>query len=270
MKKLSLLFAFVGLLLIQGCVADEGGFQDPEMPPEPVGEFHQSRIDAEAIETPALPRLRDSLEPLWFPRWHPEGTLLVDAADNLWMAGELGTRLEVSGDDSLGNIGLDEHDAISMSPEEERCLIPLWGEYWESGNYAWQPIYGPDEENRGPFILDWEHHIRRPVAHEVLESWGYYWRWMDYFDGGEDEWLTLVYQDEPIPFRDGSLARTELGTYYLLHGRAYLFRPAELALEVGYREEDMQRMSEVRLRELARVTTSLTRETFDTCPASSP
>ncbi|MCC6563352.1 hypothetical protein IT087_00490, partial [Candidatus Uhrbacteria bacterium] len=264
MRKLYLVFAFVVAWPLPGCVAGEGDLRDPEMmAPEPVGEFHLPRIEAEAFD---IPRVRETLDPVWQPSWHPQGTLLVDAAGDLWMVGEHETRLPVSGDDTLGYVSLDEHDAIPMSPDEERCLVPDESRYWGPGNYAWWPVYGLYEEDRGPFILDGERFVRRPVSHEVLESWGYYWRWMDYFDGGEDEWLSYTFEDDPVPFRDGSLARTELGTYYLLHGRAYLFRPAELALEAGYREEDMQMMNETRLRELAIVTTSFTRETFETCP----
>lgn len=268
-------FAFFCLVSLVGCMAGEGGFANPE--PFPIADhppivrelpeldFELRCRGCELLEPPVFDR-----ESEWRPRSHPFGTLLVDHRDELWMVGADGGRLPVSGDDSLGNVGLDEHDAIPMSLEEERCLTPDESRYWGSGNEAWWPVYGPYEEDPGPFILDWARYERRPVSREVLESWGYYWRWMDYFDGGEDEWSSFAFLDEPVPFRDGSLARTELGTYYLVHGRAYLFRPAELALEVGYREEDMQMMSEHRLRQLAVVTTSLRREHFDLCPADEP
>jgi hypothetical protein len=267
MRKLFAVFAFSVTWLMPCCVAGEGDVRDPEMMPEPVREHELPHIDRAAYE---VPRLDVPFDPPWFPSWHPQGTLLEDAAGDLWMVGEHDTRLMVSGDDTLGYVSLDEHDAIAMSPLEERCLAPNLEQYWGPGNYDWWPVYGPYEEDPGPFILDGLRHVRRPVAHEALESWGYYWRWMDYFDGGEDEWMSYAFDPEPVPFRDGSLARTELGIYYLLHGRAYLFRPAELAFEVGYREEDMQMMHEARLRELAIVTTSFTRETFETCPSEGP
>lgn len=201
-----------------------------------------------------------------WPRSHPIGTLLVDNERELWMVAEGGIRLSVSGDDTLGEIGMDEHDAIPMTAEEERCLFPS-SDYWGPGNFAWQPVYGPHEDDPGPFILDWDRRIRRSVSFEALESWGYYWRWMDYFDGGEDEWQSFTYEGEPVGLRDGTLVHTEYGFYYVVHGRSFFFHPASVAAEAGYHLEDSLSMSDRRLRELAPASTAFTRETFDRCPA---
>lgn len=228
----------------------------------------QNLFEAPRFETPRI----DTIEApgpglLWQPRWHPEGTLLADHDRELWMVTGHGTRNIVSGDDTLGNISLDEHDAIAMSLEEEACLTPNDVDYWGPGNNNWQPIYGPDEDDRGPFVLDWGNLIRYRTTPEALESWGYYYRWTDYYDGGMDDWESFTDAETLVTLRDGTVVRTELGVYYILHERAYLFRPASLAIRVGYREEQMQEMYEARMRDLVRVTTSFTRDLFDACPA---
>jgi hypothetical protein len=201
-----------------------------------------------------------------WPRSHPVGTLLVDHDDALWMVIEQGIRAPVSGDDTLGNISLDEGDATPMTLEEERCLRPA-DDYWGPGNWDWWPVYGPDEADPGPFILNGVTRTRRPVSNEALESWGYYWRWMDYFDGGEDEWLSYAFDPEPIPLRDGTLVHTEHGFYYVVHGRSFYFRPSELVAQAGYHPESAIWMRDTRLRELAPVSTALDYETFNLCPA---
>lgn len=204
--------------------------------------------------------------PIW-PSTHPQGTLLVDADGQLWMMTGDGLRAPVSGDDTLGLIGMDESDAVRMTEAEESCTTET-NDYWGPGNNHWWPVYGPLEGDSGPFVLDWMNLERRPISLEVLESWGYYTRWLDWFDGGMDEWDAYTFNPEPLALRDGTLVQTEIGLYYIVHARAFLFHPTGLAHEAGYRTEEAMLMSESRLRELAPPAFALTRESFGRCPSS--
>lgn len=256
-------FLFIGCVLDPSSVAlaetDAGIVADAElMTPRPDASC------AEAADAPGSEPDSPPLVPAW-PRSHPVGTLLIDQDDALWMVVEYGVRAPVSGDDTLGYISLDEGDATAMTREEERCLATI-DDYWGPGNFDWWPVYGPDEADPGPFILNGVTHTRRPVSNEALESWGYYWRWMDYFDGGEDEWLSYAFDPEPIPLRDGTLVHTEYGYYYVVHGRSFYFRPSELVAQAGYHPENAIWMRDARLRELAPASTSMDYETFNLCP----
>lgn len=264
MRSIGCLSVFI--FLFSGCVLDRSplgpAYAVPDaatspnirLDPEP------PMLDLDLLDPDAGPA------PAVWPRSHLVGTLLVDHEDQLWMVVEDGLRMPVSGDDTLGLISLDESDAIRMTPEEERCLTPA-EDYWGPDNFNWWPVYGPHEEDPGPFILDGALWSRRPVSIEALESWGYYWRWMDGFDGGEDEWEMYVFDERPIPIRDGTLVHTEYGFYYVVHGRSFYFSPTELVAEAGYHPESALWMRDRRLRELAPASTALTRESFDFCHA---
>jgi hypothetical protein len=261
--------------LLIGCEFDRSSLVENDAGVTADASQHLPTLDIDVITGRSLPPGFDivpdpsppdpALVATW-PRLHPVGTLLVDHLGDLWMVIEDGVRAPVSGDDTLGEISLDEHDATSMTLEEERCLRTV-DDYWGPSNNSWWPVYGPTEEDPGPFILDGFHHVRRPVSHETLESWGYYWRWMDYFDGGEDEWLSYAYDPEPIPIRDGTLVHTEYGFYYVVHGRSFWFNPDDLVAAAGYHPENALWMRDSRLRELAPASTSFNHETFDRCPA---
>ncbi|MEK7473522.1 MAG: hypothetical protein AAB668_02230 [Patescibacteria group bacterium] len=265
MRKFLYPFAFVGAWLVQGCVPTEGGFGDAGTADESAegGLGSGFRFDLErsfAIDAPPLPAV-------WRPRLHPPGTMLVDHSRDLWMVVTGLERRSIAGDDVLGEAGLSDHNAIRMSPDEERCVVPVADdEYWYPENGAWRPFYGPHEDD-GLYLVDWEHRTRRPASIETLYSWGYSASRLDDYDGDMDEWDALSVLEEPLRFRDGTIARTEIATYYLLYGRAYIFVPQTLAEEAGYRLEDMLDIREALLRTLARVTTAFTRDYFDLCPA---
>ncbi len=272
MKKRLIPFVLVGAWLIQGCVPVGGGFGDAGTVDESVdgGLGAVVRLDEASHFVDFAGEVFIDAPPLasvWRPRWHPQGTLLRDGSRDLWMTVSSSRRRPVAGDDVLGEVGLDDRNAILMTSEEERCLLPEPDdEYWYPENYAWQPLYGPYEyENL--YLVDWEHRTRRIASIEALDSWGYFTPWLDYFDGRLEMWESLALLEEPLRFRDGALVRTDIATYFLLHGRAYIFYPQSLAEEAGYRSEEMLRMTESRLRALALVTTALTRDLFDSCPA---
>lgn len=264
MRSIGCLFVFV--FVFSGCLldrsplgppisaSDAGSFPNIRFNPDPPV-LDLDLLDPDAGEAPAS-----------WPRTYLVGTLLVDHEDQLWMVVDDGVRMPVSGDDTLGLISLDENDAVSMTLEAERCLTPV-EDYWGPANFNWWPVYGPHEEDPGPFVLDGSVFSRRPVSIEALESWGYYWRWMDSFDGGEDEWEMYIFDPQPIPIRDGTLVHTEYGFYYVVRGRSFYFSPTELVAEAGYHPESALWMRDRRLRELAPASTALTRESFNYCPA---
>ena len=260
MKKL--LFVF---LILSGCVfgvPTEAEAMDTSMPePSPNAELPRFEVPIEE------PMASLELHPVWHPRSHPQGTLLVDHDREIWMVTRDGVRQPVSGDDTLGLISLDEHDAVAMTLEEEACLVPDESEHWGPGNEAWWPVWGPDEEDSGPFIIDWDRHTRYRTSIAALESWGYYWRWMDWFDGGADEWASYTDASATIGIRDGTLARTELATYYVVHGRSYAFLPASVATDAGYTDTHVLRLTEAQLRDHAPAATFLDRSSFERCPA---
>jgi hypothetical protein len=275
MRSIGCFFMFV-LLFASGCVIERSPLYElPDAGNAADASQVRPTLNIDDIARNALPEGFDNALDLsppdpapvaTWPRSHPVGTLLVDHLGDLWMVVEDGLRAPVSGDDTLGLISLDEHDATLMTLEEERCLRPT-EDYWGPLNYNWWPVYGPTEEDPGPFILDGSTITRRPVSYETLESWGYYWRWMDYFDGGEDEWLSYAFDPTPIPIRDGTIVHTEHGFYYVVHGRSFWFSPRDLVDEAGYHPENALWMRDTRLRELAPASTSFNHETFDRCPA---
>jgi hypothetical protein len=274
MRSIDCFFMFVWLFL-GGCVferspqyltPDAGAAADASRPLPRLDNVIKGDTPPLSFDILPDPSPPDPASVAVWPRSHPVGTLLVDHLGDLWMVIDDGVRAPVSGDDTLGVISLDEHDATLMTLEEERCVRPT-DDYWGPQNYNWWPVYGPTEEDPGPFILDGSTITRRPVSHETLESWGYYWRWMDYFDGGEDEWLSYAFDPTPIPIRDGTIVHTEHGFYYVVHGRSFWFSPRDLVDEAGYHPENALWMRDTRLRELAPASTSFNHETFNRCPA---
>ncbi|MCC7522454.1 hypothetical protein IT407_01460 [Candidatus Uhrbacteria bacterium] len=264
MRSIGCLLMF--MFLLSGCLLDRAPL-GPPLPTSDAGSFPSVHFNPEppVLDRGLLPPDADEGPAPW-PRTYLVGSLLVDHEDQLWMVVDDGIRMPVSGDDTLGYISLDESDAVRMTLEAERCLTPV-EDYWGPDNFNWWPVYGPHEGDEGPFILDSVLGTRRPVSIEALESWGYYWRWMDSFDGGEDEWAMYAFDERPIPIRDGTLVHTEYGFYYVVRGRSFYFSPTELVAEAGYHPESALWMRDRRLRELAPASTSLTRESFDYCPA---
>lgn len=245
MQRSKWLMVCLGFLFVFGCLPEEAS-------------AHQ----AHAFEArPAR------IEPgrLWRPRSHPIGTLLVDGAGELWMVAEGGRREYVAGDDLLGEVALDDGDAISMSPEEERCL-PTTGTEWSPEILSWEPLWGyGDDENL--YVLRQQTYERRLTTPEALLSWGRDAEWIDWYQGQPGTWELFRDIEPDFGMRDGTLVRTELGLYYVARGRSYPFVPSSLAVEVGYRAEAELAMSEARLRAQAPTAFSLTRAVFDRCPA---
>jgi len=260
MRNIYWLFAFV--MLQSGCEFDR----------EPIRQVNEASSDASDAATACndagtlMSVHEDASMPDSWPRTHPVGTLLIDQDRELWMMTGYGFRSPVSGDDTLGLIGMNESDAIPMTSEEARCTLER-DDYWIPENNGWWPVYGPFEGDPGPFVLNWISFERRPVSLEALESWGYYTRWLDWFDGGLDEWESYHYNPEPQSLRDGTLVQTESAYYYIVHARSYLFDSSDLATQAGYHIDDAMRLSESRLRELAPSAFVLTRESFNHCPA---
>lgn len=274
MDKRSVLYALVGLCLMQACALDEGGVRD--LDPERVAAVTRYSNDA-AVEMPALSRLdltegtllRD-LPPLqmpWRPRSHPPGTLLIDRYRDLWMVENWHERRIIPGNEVLEEFGLGHLNPIRMTVEEEECVLSVPDdEYWYPEIVDWHPFFGPNDEEE-VYVVDWIRHQRRETSVEALVSYGFRpWR-IRPFDAGEEAWNSFRDVEPPLSFRDGSIVRTELATYYVLRGRAYAFQPQALAEQAGYQPEDTLPLSEARLRRLARVTTALTRAHFDACPA---
>ncbi len=266
-KKWVVLFALAGMWLWEGCTLDWSGLGEPDqavaVPPGVVWADPSPRLEPVSV-TAAIPSTETVTR--WRPRTHPAGTLLVDHEGELWMVMNSAERQIVSGDDSLSYIGVDEDTAIPMSPEEERCLFPIDYRYWSPPSWNWQPVYGPSEEDPGPYMLDWDLRTRSRVTFEALQTWGYVPSLIDWFDFGAEEWASF-HEAGPVGLRPGTLVRTELGIYYVMHDRAYFFTPESLAADAGYQEREMFHLTESRLRELATVTTPLTEEAFNFCPA---
>ncbi|MCE9586570.1 hypothetical protein K8R04_04635 [Candidatus Uhrbacteria bacterium] len=262
MRTIGCFFMFVWVFL-GGCVLEDG----------PLPSTVDAGLTADASQLPPIlvldcvsdPSPPDPTPVATWPRSHPSGTLLVDHVGDLWMVADHGIRMQVSGDDTLGEIGLDEHDATMMTLEEERCLTPSL-DYWGPPNYSWQPVYGPDEADRGPFVIDWAHNTRHRTSIEALDSYGYYTRWIDGFDSPGDAW-SLLAEGDPVGIRDGTIVHTQHGFYYVVHGRSFWFNPPDLVAEAGYHPENALWMLDSRLREIAPASTSFEHETFDICPA---
>lgn len=272
MRSIGCFFMLVGLLI--GCEIDQRPLLAPTdagIPADASQPLPTLQIDVFSgrslpLELDFMPDLSppDPAPVAMWPRSHPVGTLLVDHLGSLWMVIEDGVRAPVSGDDTLANISQDEHDATSMTLEEERCLRTI-DDYWGPPNYAWQPVHGPEEDPE-LYVLDWERRLRHPVTYEALDSYGYYTPWLDYYDGGDDDWTSFA-NAEPVGIRDGTLVHTEHGFYYVVHNRSFWFNPPGLVSTAGYQPEDALWMRDSRLRELAPASTSFNYDTFDRCPA---
>lgn len=205
----------------------------------------------------------------WQPRMHPPGTLLLDHNRDLWMVTNWFERRRVTGNDLLEIAGINGSEAILMSREEERCMIAAESQAWVPINDDWQPLYGPNEDER-LYIVDWRARTRKPASLEALRSWGYYPYWIDQFDGPEEQWNSLTDVTPPLSFRDGTVVRTEEGPFFLLHGEAHPFVPPELAAGVGYVERFFVQLPHARLEDLVQFGDAFTRETFSACPADEP
>jgi hypothetical protein len=204
--------------------------------------------------------------PVWQPRSHLDGTLLVDHERVYWMAQADGVRRIVSGDDVLGEAGLGFGDAVTMSPEEERCLPADDFNPWYPANEGWWAVYGPgDDENL--YVLNAETHERRLTTEEAQRSWGRDPMWIDWFQGTDAEWAMYHDVDPPLGMRDGTLVHTELGYYLVEHGRSFYFWPQELVTETGYHANRALELRDQRLREVAPAAFTLERSSFEVCPA---
>lgn len=278
MRKRLIPFVLVGAWLVQGCVPGEGSFGDAGTAGGNVDgglavdaeraadrRLIEVRFDLDqefVIDAPPLLRFRR-------PLTHPPGTLLVDRDRGLWMVVNWFERRFVSNAELVGEVGVDVRGAIRMSSGEERCLVPDASEYWEPENFAWQPLYGPyKDENL--YLVDWDQRTRRIASVEALRSWGYSPHWINQFDGLDEQWNSLEDVEPPLPFRDGTVLRTEEGVFFLLHGEAHPFTPPDLVFEAGYRERDFLDLPHSRLEDLAGFGDPFTRETFTVCPADEP
>ncbi len=260
MRTIGCLFvlAFVLFTPLSACALNRGV--------EPVPIFTDAGPAADASE-PCTPEPDASLptpEAMW-PRSHPSGTLLVDHEQQFWMVGERGMRLPVRSSDDIGAVGLLPRDAIPMTHEEERCLTPE-ASYWTAPNFNWWPVYGPDESDHGPFVVDWEAGFRYPISLEALKSYGYYVSQIDNYDDPSIAWSDLGVGD-PIGLREGSIVHTEYGFMYVVHGRSFYLSPRDLVADAGFHPENAVWMSDARLRELAPPSFEMTHDTFDLCPA---
>jgi len=256
MKKMLPLFAVLG-----GCVlAAPAPLEAQDAPPFDPPEFHLPSARVEG-----LPELE--LHETWHPRSHPMGTLLLDSSRHLWMVTGSGLRRPVNGDDTLGEIGLGFEDAIPMSDEEERCVVADRGsDYWYPEIEDWHPVFGPYEDEN-LYVLNWDSLERRITSPEAMQSYGLNTMWIDWFDASDEQWYMFEDEDPPFPMRDGALVRTELGLYYVVHGRSYYFWPQTLAEEAGYHTESALEMHDARLRDVAPAAFTLERWGFELCPA---
>lgn len=278
MRKRLIPFAFVGAWLVQGCVPVEGGFGDAGTVAEsadgglvvdaPIGDRRVTCVGC-FVERPC-DGCEFRIEPVWRPRTHPPGTLLMDRDREMWMVVNRLERRSVSGDDVLAETGLGTGDAIRMSPEEERCLLPVPDvEYWYPEIMRWHPVLGPGDDEQ-VYVLDWERRLRRRTSLLELASHGFSSHWLDQFDAGDEAWRSFESVEPSFSFRDGQIVRTEEGLYYLLRGEAHTFRPAELAREAGYLERSVTELPHERLEDLVSFGDPFTRETFTICPADEP
>lgn len=264
MERLSFVIAVAAAWFAQGCVSDESSFHDarfgfeiPNLDPEL--RFELPRFDPET-----------RFEALWKPRAHPPGTLLVDSERELWMVVNWLERRPVAGSDTLAEVGLSRNDAIQMSSEEERCLVPVPDdEYWYPEIMTWKPKIGFRDDD-GLYVLNHERGLRRRTSLEAIESHGYYADWLERFNDDVHAWNAFEEVDPPLSFRDGTVVRTENGTYFMQNNEAHPFVPPELVVQAGYRERSVTYLPHSRLEELARIGDPFTREIFSICPADEP
>lgn len=223
-------------------------------------------VDIVIGREPNLEPSRDHVE-VWHPSIHPPGTVLRDDEDELWIVTSWLERAHVRDRDFLFEIGVESHASVlRMTNEEERCLPVRDGAQWRPPNESWQAVYGPHEDEH-LYLLDWEAMTRRRASPEVLESWGYDPDWLDQYDGRMSVWRAFEDIDSVLPFRDGTLIRTEDGVHFMYDGLAHPFIPEMLAEQAGYAERTFVEMMHERLEDLVRFGEVLTRESFTRCPA---
>jgi len=261
-------FVFVCSWFMVGCVVDEAHALDLKIEP-PVAHLN------------LVPELRPGLDlgpgpdPIWRPRAHPPGTLLEDGAGELWMVENWLERRLVSGDDILGEVGLNEVDAIPMSAAEEHCIVPLDDEYWYPRSTGWYEYYSPvfDEvtpsEDSGLWLLSWDRHLRRRSSPDALKSWGFS-PWIDDFDEYDGDWSSFRPIGRPLGFRDGSMFLTERDEYYyMIDDVAWRIDPV-LAVSAGYHLGLATRTLHDRFFHQTRLGGELVREIFAICPTLEP
>lgn len=266
MKTLPFVTIFAACFL-QACAFEGSDLRDPEIADDALSEPVTSETTMPIRDLQPVSLERELVTNLWRPRSHPPGTLLIDRYRDLWMVETWPERRIIPGTEVLEEAGLGHLDPIRMTIEEEACLtIVDDDDYWYPEIVNWQPFFGPNEEEE-VYVVDRIRHLRRETFIEALVSYGIRPSDVRPFDEGPEAWDSFRDMEPRLSFRDGSVVRTELATYYMLYGRAYAFQPQSLAEDAGYRAEGMMHLMEARLRQLARATTAFTRETFDMCPA---
>jgi len=262
----------ISLLMTLGCSRRVAVDANPSMPetcrsiPDGGVSFINSEVDVMIGREPRLEPPRDRVE-VWRPSSHPPGTVLRDGEDELWIVTSWLERAHVRNRDFLYEIGV-ESDAsiIFMTAEEERCLPTRDGVTWRPPNESWQAVYGPYEDEH-LYLIDWETMTRVRANPEALESWGYDPSWLDQYDGRMSVWHAFEDLDSALPFRDGTLIRTEDSVHFMYEGLAHPFVPEELAEHAGYAEGTFVEMTHERLEDLVRFGGVLTSESFSRCPA---
>lgn len=250
MTKRWFVFAFVCVCswFMVGCIEDDAHAQDLELGPVPVP------------------------DPVWRPSAHPPGTLLSDSAGNLWMVENWLERRLVSGDDILGEVELNDADAIPMSAAEERCLIPVDDEYWYPRSTGWYDYYSPVSDDistvadDGLWLINRDRQLRRRSSPDAFKSWGF-GPWTNDFTDGDGDWASFRPINSPLGFRDGSMFLTERGEYYyMIDDGAWRIDPV-LAESVGYNLDLSIRTTHDRFFRQTHFVGELVREAFSICPA---
>lgn len=218
-----------------------------------------TRVERSPVEEIHLP-------PVWRPRAHPPGTLLIGADRRLWMVVNWLERQLIPDRHMVREAGIDPSSAIPMSGEEERCLLPITDPEWTlPAEREWTPMLDLDQSE---WLINRGLGMRRRAPREVLRSWGFL-PWIDDFDMSVEEWLHMREVD-PLRFRDGYMVQTESRLYYFVNDVVWEFESEDLAREAGYAVDRAASVRSDRLFELTTHWGTLTREMFSICPAETP